>query len=196
MQGPWGGPMSERKLVEPGTPLAYSEEAVPGPGTYDDGTQIRAAVFGTERMDPETMTLSVAPAGKKVASIEKGDIVVGQVSYVKPETLASVKILAVRGKEGRSILQQVEGTLHIGKIDARYIKFVDEEVRTGDYIRAKVIGMKGGPQLATDKPDLGVVRAFGPTGNQLVLDGKRLKDPETGQLYHRKLASDYGSGKV
>jgi exosome complex component CSL4 len=184
------------RIVEPGTPLAYSEEVLPGEGTYDDGTQIRAAVFGKERMDPETMTLSIQPAGKSVAAIEKGDIVVGQVSYIKPETLASVKILAVRGKEGRSLLQSVEGTLHIGKIDARYVKSVEDEYRTGDFIRAKVIGLKGGPQLATDKPDLGVIRAFGPSGNQLVQEGKRLKDLETGQVFHRKLANDYGSGQV
>lgn len=188
--------MAERKTVEPGTPLAYSEEAVPGPGTFDDGSQIRAAVYGTEEMDPKTMTLSVRAAGRSVASIEKGDIIVGQVSYIKPETLASVKVLAVRGKEGRSLLQQVEATLHIGKIDSRYVKSVDDEYRTGDFIRAKVIGTKGGPQLATDKPDLGVIRAFGPSGNQLVRDGNRLKDPETGQVFHRKLASDYGSGQV
>jgi len=188
--------MADQDLVEPGTPLAHSEELLPGPGTYDDGTQIRAAVFGRSRVDPETLMLTVTPAGKAVAQIEKGDIVVGQVTYVKPETLASVKVMAVRGKEGRSLLQQVEATLHIGKIDHRYVKSVDDEVHAGDYIRAKVIGTKGGPQLATDKPDLGVVRAFGPTGNQLVRDGNRLKDPETGQVFHRKVASDYGSGQV
>ena len=117
-------------------------------------------------------------------------------TFIKPETLASVKVLAVRGKEGRSILLQTDATLHIGKIDARYVKSVDDEYRTGDYIRAKVIGTKGGPQLATDRPDLGVIRAFGPSGNQLQLEGNRLKDPETGQVFHRKLASDYGSGAV
>ncbi|MCA1819178.1 MAG: hypothetical protein LC620_03870, partial [Halobacteriales archaeon] len=76
------------------------------------------------------------------------------------------------------------------------IKFVDEEYKTGDYLRAKVIGLKGGPQLATDKPDLGCIKAFGPSGNQLQLEGRKLKDPETGQVFYRKLASDYGSGKV
>lgn len=182
--------------MEPGTPLAFSEELLAGAGTYDDGTQIRAALYGTQRIDPETMTISVQPAGKAVAQIEKGDIVVGVVSYIKPETLASVKIMAVRGKEGRSLLQQVEGTLHISKIDARYIKDVREEYLTGDYIRAKVLSMKGGPQLATDKPDLGCIKAFGPSGAQLVLDGGKLKDPETGRVEHRKLASDYGQGKL
>jgi exosome complex component CSL4 len=188
--------MSERKAVEPGTPLAYSEEMLPGSGTYDDGTQIRAALYGTEAVDPKTMTLSVQPFGKSVAQVERGDVIVGMVSYIKPEALASVKIMAVRGKEGRSIHLTLEGTLHVSKIDARYIKFVDEEYKTGDYLRAKVIGMKGGPQLATDKMDLGVIKAFGPTGNQLVREGNKLKDPETGLVYYRKTASDYGSGTV
>jgi exosome complex RNA-binding protein Csl4 len=180
---------------EPGTPLAYSEELLPGPGTFDDGTQIRAAVYGTERIDPETMGITVQPAGRSVASIERGDIVVGQVTYIKPEALASVKILAVRGKEGRSLLQTIEGTLHASKIDARYVKYVDDEVRGGDLIRAKVISLKGGPQLATDRPDLGVVKAWN-EGVALVRDGNKLKDPETGQVFHRKIASDYGSGTV
>lgn len=183
-------------LVEPGTPLAYSEELLAGSGTYDDGTQIRAAVYGTQHVDPETMTLEVKPAGKSVAQVEKGDIVVGLITYIKPETLASIKILAVRGKEGRSLLQNVDATLHISKIDARYIKDVREEYVCGDYIRAKVIGLKGGPQLATDKPELGCVKAFGPSGAQLVLNGRQLKDPETNQAQQRKLASDYGSGQV
>ncbi|MHB1260665.1 MAG: exosome complex RNA-binding protein Csl4 [Thermoplasmatota archaeon] len=183
-------------LLEPGTPLAFSEELLPGPGTYDDGTQIRAAVFGTQHIDPETMAVSVLPAGKGVASIERGDIILGQVTYIKPEALASVKILAVRGKEGRSLLQSLEGTLHASKIDARFVKYVDDEYRGGDLVRAKVIQIKGGPQLATDKPDLGCVKAWSRDGVVLVRDGNKLKDPETGEIHHRKLASDYGSGTV
>lgn len=182
--------------VEPGTPLAYSEELLPGANTYDDGTQIRAAVFGSPQVDPATMAISVQPAGKAAAGIERGDIIVGQITYIKPEALASVKILAVRGKEGRSMLQTLEGTLHASKIDARFVKYVDDEYRGGDLIRAKVIQMKGGPQLATDKPDLGVIKAWSADGVPLVRDGNKLKDPETGQVFHRKIASDYGSGTV
>jgi exosome complex component CSL4 len=185
-----------KAILEPGTPLAYSEELLPGPGTYDDGVQIRAAIYGVQHVDPKTMAVSVRPAGRPVGGIERGDIVVGQVTYIKPEALASVKIVSVRGKEGRSLLQPIEGTLHVSKIDNRYIKFVDEEYRGGDLIRAKVISLKGGPQLATDKPDLGCVKAWSSEGVPLVRDGNRLKDPETGQVYHRKLASDYGSGQV
>ncbi|MEK6976018.1 MAG: exosome complex RNA-binding protein Csl4 [Candidatus Thermoplasmatota archaeon] len=187
---------NDKALLEPGTPLAYSEELLPGSGTYDDGTQIRAAVYGTQHIDPETMAVSVVPAGRAVASIERGDVLIGQVTYIKPEALASVKVISVRGKEGRSLLTPLEATLHASKIDTRYVKFVDEEYKTGDLIRAKVISLKGGPQLATDKPDLGVVKAWSSDGVPLVRDGNKLKDPESGQVHHRKLASDYGSGTV
>ncbi len=185
------------KNVEPGTPLAYSEELLPGEGTYDDGEQIRAAAYGTEHVDPESMTISVTPAGKRVAMVEKGDIIVGRISYTKPE-LASVTILEIRGKEGRSVLQQVEGTLHVSKIDNRYIKDLEREYSVGDIIRAKVIGLKGGPQLVTDKPDLGVIRAFSPDDLRRPLDkqGNKLVDPVTGRGYTRKLAEDYASGTV
>lgn len=190
--------MSENKqIVEPGTALAYSEELLPGEGTYDDGEQIRAALFGTEEVDPETMTIRVRPAGRAVAVVEKGDIVVGQITFIKPE-LASVKLLEVRGKEGRSMLHQVEGTLHVSKVADRYIKDLGDEFSLGDVIRAKVIGLRGGPQLVTDKPDFGVIRAFSKhdPGRALERKGDKLVDPETGHTETRKLAEDYGSGQV
>jgi len=180
------------KIVEPGTPLAYSEELLPGAGTYDDGEQIRAAVYGTQNVDPATMEVRVTSAGHTVATIEKGDIVLGLVTYVKPE-LASVKILSVRGKRG-SVLQNVDGTLHVSKLDNRYVSDLGKEIKNGDILRAKVIGMRGGPQLVTDRPELGVIQATSADGNPLVLAGDRLKDLETGRTETRKLASDYGSG--
>ena len=185
------------KNVEPGTPLAYSEELLPGEGTYDDGEQIRGAMYGEEHVDTDTMTVSVRSAGQRVADVEKGDIVIGRVSFTKPE-LASVKILEIRGKEGRSTLHTVEGTLHVSKVDNRYIKDMETEIRVGDVIRAKVIGLKGGPQLAIDNDDLGVVRAFSPDDLRrgLELKGNKLEDPVTGRVFSRKLAKDYGSGQV
>ncbi len=185
-----------KNIVGPGHPLAYSEEFLPGAGTYDDGEHIRAAVYGVEKVDTENMAMSVEPLGRSVVTIEKNDVVIGRISYVK-ESLASVQILAVRGKEG-SLLQQVEGTLHVSKIDNRYIKDVAEEFSVGDIIRAKIIGLKGGPQLVTDKPEFGVIKAFSrndPT-LQLVAKGNTLEDPEDGHREKRKMANDYGSGAI
>lgn len=189
--------MSKNEHVEPGDALAYSEELLPGEGTYDDGEQVRAAVFGVAEVDTENMAMTVK-GPKRVADVEKGDIIIGRVSYTKPE-LASVSILEIRGKEGRSTLHTVEATLHVSKIDNRYIKDLEGEYRVGDIIRAKVIGLKGGPQLVTDKPDLGCIRAFSPEDMRRPLELKqqnRVRDPETGKIYARKTAEDYGSGRV
>lgn len=38
-------------------------------------------------------------------------------------------------------------------------------------MRAKIIGLKGGPQLATDKPYLGYVKAWSDDGVALVPEG-------------------------
>ena len=182
--------------TEPGAELATSEELLPGHGTYDDGQHIRAAAFGTKIIDSETMSIHVAtPRGVPV--IEKGDIVVGQVTFVKPE-LASVQILAVRGKEGRSMHHVVEATLRVANVADRYVREMGDEIKVGDVLRAKVIGTRGGPQLAIDKPDLGVIKAFSkddPT-RALVRKGNRLVDPEDGHQETRKFADDYGSGRV
>lgn len=193
-----GRDVSEKPtLVEPGTALAYSEELLPGEGTYDDGEQIRAAMYGYQHVDPESLTVTIQPAGKKVATIEKGDIVTGEIRFLK-EDLASVTILEVRGKEGRSLLQQVEGTLRVRNVDDRYVRSMEDEFQVGDIIRAKVIATKGGPQLVTDKPDLGVIHAASSEdpSRALVRKGNRLVDPETGKQETRKFADDYGSGRT
>ena len=189
-------PMSNDRIVEPGTVLATSEELLPGAGTYDDGEHIRAALYGTEGIDPETMSVFVKSATRDVVQIEKGDIVVGEITYLKDD-LGSVRIDAVRGKEG-TLLQQTEATLRVRNVAERFVRQMQDELACGDIIRAKVISTKGGPQLAIDKPDLGVIRAHSkvdPT-RALVKQGNRLIDPESGHQETRKFADDYGSGRV
>ncbi|MGB0652755.1 MAG: exosome complex RNA-binding protein Csl4 [Thermoplasmatota archaeon] len=183
------------KLIEPGTPLATSEELLPGPNTYDDGTDVRAAVYGTESIDTKEMAIGIKPTGRGVAKIDRGDIVVGEVTVVRPQ-LASVNVVAVRGKEGRSIHQAVEATLFVSGIDRRYIKEVSEEFQAGDLIRAKVLKLKGGPNLVTDSPDFGIVSARCGCGVRMEKDGKRLKCPECNRSRTGKIANDYGSGHI
>lgn len=185
------------RMLSPGDPVAYSEEYLPGPGIYDDGEQLRAAVFGKAEVDPKTMQVRVEPAGKAggVPRIEKGDILIGEITFIKPE-LASVKVVAVRGKEHRPPFQDIDATLHVSKADQRYVDDLQKLYSTGDLIRARVIGMRGGPQLTTDKPDLGVVRARSREGRIMERKGGALQDPESGRTEGRKTAEDYGSGQV
>ncbi|MGB1698084.1 MAG: exosome complex RNA-binding protein Csl4 [Thermoplasmatota archaeon] len=184
-----------KTLVEPGTPLAYSEELLPGTGTYDDGEQIRAAVYGQERVDPETMTIHVD--GAEVPAVEKGDIILGEITFLKDD-LASVKILQVKGKGDRNFQAASDGTLRVRSVDKRFVRAMQDEFKCGDLIRAEVTGLKGGPQLATDKPHLGVIRAVSRRNSSrlLELQGRKLIDPETGHQETRKIADDYGSGQL
>lgn len=184
-----------KEIVEPGTPLAYSEELLPGSGTYDDGEQIRAAIYGEQKVDSETMTIHVE--GTTVPSVEKDDIILGEITFLKDD-LASVKILEVRGKTGRSFQVASDGTLRIRSVDNRFVRAMQDEFKCGDIIRAKVTGLKGGPQLATDKPDLGVVRAVSRRNSNRMLElrGNKLIDPETGHQETRKFANDYGQGNL
>lgn len=177
--------------------LAASEEMLPGPGAYDDGTDIRAAAYGEEVVDTSDFSIGVKPIVRGIASIEAGDIVLGEISVVRPQ-MAGVTIIDVRGKSGRSILQAVEGTLHVSGIDRRYIRDVGDELRAGDVIRAKVLKIRGGPQLVTDRPEYGILRATCPNDG-LVLEKvsvSKLQCGECGKVIVGKVATDYGSGKV
>ncbi len=189
--------MSENKIREPGDVLAASEEMLPGPGAYDDGTDVRAAAYGEEVVDTQNFAVGIKPIVRGVTTIEAGDIVLGEISVVRPQ-MAGVTIIDVRGKSGRSILQAVEGTLHVSGIDRRYIKDVGDEYRAGDVIRAKVIKIRGGPQLVTDRPEYGILRATCPNDG-LVLEkvsASKLKCTECDKVVIGKVASDYGSGRV
>ncbi len=187
--------MAENEILEPGSPIAASEEALAGDGTYDDGQDIRSARYGRLVIDRDLN--ATVQSINEPAKIQRGDIVIGRLSYVREE-FASVTIMAVRGKEDRRFHHPVEATLHVSKTDEGYVRTIDEKFRVGDIIRAKVINLKGGPQLATDKSDLGVVKAINPeNGVELkATQDWNLRCPETGRIFDRKIANDYGSGKI
>ncbi len=184
-------------MREPGDVLAASEEMLPGPGTYDDGTDIRAAMYGSEVIDTKDFAIGIKPIGRGIAAIEAGDIVLGEVSVIRPQ-MAGVAIIDVRGKSGRSLLQAVEGTLHVSGIDKRYIRDVADELRAGDIIRAKVLKIRGGPQLVTDRPEYGILRSTCPNDGLVLakVGPGKLKCTACDRVVLGKVANDYGSGQV
>ncbi len=180
------------EIQQPGDILATSEELLPGDGTYDDGTHVRAARFGTLQVTPDME--ATIKGERSPPQVTKGDIIIGRVSHLRDE-FGSVEIIAVRGKEG-SMHHKVEATLHVSKASRDYLRTLSEVLAPGDIIRAKVLGLKGGPQLAIDHEDMGVVHA---EVDGVVLQRRKdghLRHPDTGQVYRRKTAKDYGSGHI
>lgn len=180
------------RQVFPGDVLATSEELLPGDGTHDDGTNVIATRIGVFHVDPNEMRAVVEPATSVPGSLRMGDYVLGEITMIKP-AMAGVEVLAIEGN-GRVIVGDTNGTLHVSKIARKYVRDVGAEYRLGDVVRAKVLSVKPSVQLATDDERCGCIKAlclrcrFGL--NQV---GKALECPNCGRRESRNVAPDYGS---
>ncbi len=146
-----------KKLVIPGELVAVSEEYMAGDGTYDHDGKIYSAFLGELILDAQHKVARVK-ALNPLVELKIGDIVHGVVRDMK-ETMAMVTVEVSEGKD-RMISGDTDGSLHISKISSGYTADIRDELRKGDIVRAEVIQIKPSLQLATDRKDLGVVRAL------------------------------------
>jgi exosome complex component CSL4 len=177
--------------VFPGDVLATSEEAVPGPGAYDDGSNIVATRIGKFFLDPNEMRAVVEPLTSVPTEMRLGDFIVGEVTMVKP-SMCAVEVLAVENKT-RVVVGDTNGTLHVSKIARRYVKDVGNEYRLGDVVRAQIISVKPSIQVSTEDPRCGAIKALC-TRCRFGLNkvDKALECPNCGRREMRNLAPDYG----
>lgn len=196
--------------VEPGSAvmigdaLATSEELLPGPGTYDDGADIRAARVGTFEIDSEEFAATVRPATSTPVVLQPGDFVIGEV-YIVKESMTGIRVVCRADAPGVNISGEVEGTLHVAKMADRYVASMEDEFKKGDVVRAEVIQAKPSVQLTTKGPGLGVIQAHSVrTREQLKRVPKMLipmsmdaDDPEAQRVAeYRYIAEDYGRGTM
>ena len=177
--------------VLPGDPLAFAEEFLPGPGTFDDGTFLRAARLGTFEVDAKDMRAAVTPLTSVPSTVKVGDFVYGQITMLKP-SMAGVEVLHVEGDE-RGVAGDTNGTLHVSKISNRYVQDVSREYRLGDIIRAGVVEVKPSIQLSTDHERCGAILCLCLRDRfPLKKAGKGLECPVCLKKDQRNLAPDYG----
>ncbi|UCD92693.1 MAG: exosome complex RNA-binding protein Csl4 [Methanobacteriota archaeon] len=146
-----------KKLVVPGEFVAVCEEYMPGKGTYDQDGKIFSAYVGELELDHEKKEARVKALNPPV-QLKVGDDVYGVVRDMR-ETMVVVDVSGMEGKD-RTITGETEGSLHISKISDRYTEDIRKEYRKGDIIRAVVIRTDPSLQLATDRRNLGVIRAL------------------------------------
>jgi len=188
--------MAQKSVVFPGDIVAASEELVPGPGTTDDGSNIVATRLGRLRIDTDRMEAVVEPVTSVPVELREGDIVLGVIDMVKP-VMCSVDVQVRIGDEHRQITGSTVGTIHVSKIDRRYVQDASREFRVGDIVRARVIDVDPSVQLATDEPEMGAIKCLCTLcRHDLERKGKALECPNCGKVDSRKIARDYGSGKV
>jgi len=180
-----------KKLVIPGELVAVSEEYLAGDGTYDHDGKIYSAFVGELELDAQHKVARVKPLNPLV-ELKTGDIVHGFVRDVK-EIMAMVTVEASEGKD-RSISGETEGSLHISKISSGYTADIMNELRKGDIVRAVVIQIKPSLQLATDRKDLGVLRALCTRCRlPLIMKDGRLFCSNCEREESRKIAIDYSN---
>jgi len=177
-------------LVLPGERLGVIEEFVPDSGTFVKDGVIYAKLVGRSMMDPATRRVSVRPLGRAVVVPKVGDMIVGQVSMVQPES-ASVRVFQVDQKRLSGVFA---GVLHVSDVHLRYVDSMFEVCKAGDIIKARIISEKNQVyHLSTKDKDLGVAYAFCSNCGGL-LEAKRqgMHCPKCGRIERRKTVLDYG----
>ncbi len=192
-----GDIMKDGEFVMPGTFLGVAEEFLPGRGAYEEEGKIYASTIGTVKYDMKRRKAEVNPAVRQPPTPAVGDIVICQVVLMK-EKMALVEILALQGYEDREVTGSTKARIYISQSARRYVKDLSNQFHVNDTVRARVRKAEREPfELSTADNNLGVIRSLC-SKCRSVLKRKRdvLECPECGNIEMRKLASDYGEGRM
>jgi exosome complex component CSL4 len=182
--------MTGNELVFPGDEVAVEEEYYASDGTFAENGVIYASQVGIlELDDKDCVARVVTPNPPNV--LREGDIVYAIVADIR-NTMATADVVAKDGVD-RGLGCETYATIHVSKISPGYTDDVSKELRKGDYIRAKVTGVKPSLQLTTKDDHLGVIRSLcWRCKSELVKKGNGLYCNECKYSVTRKLADDYG----
>lgn len=178
------------RIVLPGEKLCVVEEFYPGEGTYEDKGEIKASRLGMVLYDYVTRRVRVlSTPDKNVLTPKTGYIVYGQV-YSIHEDIAYVKISEIENHKKLSGV--FTGVLHVSQVSQKYVKTVEEAVKLGDIIRAKVLTPWSPYQLTTKHEALGVVLGLcSNCGSILWYRRGRLICKNCGNVESRKVSTKY-----
>ena len=182
--------MTESKFVFPGEEVASEEEYLAAEGTFAENGIVYASQVGELVLDDaECVAKVISPNPPNILAV--GDIVYGIVGDIR-STMATADVFVKDGVE-RRLGGDTYATIHVSKISQGYTDDVAKELRKGDYIRAKVTGVKPSLQLTTKDDHLGVIRSLcWRCKSELVKKGNGLYCNECKYSVTRKLADDYG----
>ncbi len=188
--------MQSGDFVLPGTEIGFTEEFIPGWGTYEENGKIYSALTGTVKFDMKNRRVIVEPRTNRIPEPRVGDIVIGRVVDVKQQ-FAIVKLIRLINNP-RELPGVIYGSIHISKAKPGFVQDLTREFTPGDVVRAKVINTKRQPiALSTVDRNLGVIKAYCSKCNiALVAENFKLRCPNCSAVEHRKIANDYGKGNV
>lgn len=146
------------KIVLPGEKLCIVEEFMPGSGVYERNGTIYSRCIGRVLYDYCSRKVSVIPSPYKTPTIPKpGRIIWGQV-YSVSDDIAIIRIFRIEG--AKALSGTFTGIIHVSQLSENYVRVVEEAIKLGDYIRAKVLTSWSPYQLTTKNVTLGVILAY------------------------------------
>jgi exosome complex component CSL4 len=189
------GLVDEKRIILPGEEIGTSEEFMAGEGTYEEEGRIYAECTGVLEIDSSEMVARVKSLPSTPIILKAGDLVIGYVNEIKGN-IAVIDVIRLSGSE-RAISSDTSGSIHISKVSEDYISSIGWAFRVGDIIRAKVIQTEPSLQLSTIGAELGVLKSLCiACRTPLVRKDQDLYCPNCERLWQKKIASDYGEGKL
>jgi exosome complex component CSL4 len=184
------------EFVIPGKEVGYSEEYIPGEGTYEEGGKIYASATGTLMVDAKERKVSVKAKTSVPAVPKKGDVVIGVVADIKPQ-VAIVDLIKIRGVD-RQLSGSISGSIHISRTRDAYVSDLSREFSAGDIVAARVVDVDRTPiSLSTVGKELGIVKGYcNHCSIPLTKINNKLKCTNCNRVVHKKISSEYGEGKV
>lgn len=173
-------------FVIPGEAVCVEEEALPGEFISSDGKgYLRSQVVGIAVLNKLRKTVTVKPLVRRELTLKQGVVVEGWV-YSVHEDVAVVRIYMANNTRVNAI-----GLLHISQISNEYITDIQDYVRPGDTIKARVLNSTPPYLLTIKEPQLGVIHAYcGSCGEELYLTSTGvLVCKNCGRVERRKVAS-------
>ena len=184
--------MNKDDLVFPGSVLGTGEEFAAGAHAFESEGTVYSDSIGTKVLDSAKYEASVQKHGRNVRIIERGCTVTAIVSYTKTNAvLVEIKAAEMNG-EKRTVHDR-NGSINVRNISNSYVKSTEDCYRAGDVLVARVIDVTTyGIELETKAPEFGVVKAYSIRSRKpLHLIEGALRDPGTGEMEERKIASGY-----
>jgi exosome complex component CSL4 len=178
-----------KKLLKPGDYMCGAEEKAPGQGTSEMNGEICATVFGEEVEGGRDAEVHSA---KSVCPVRIGDEVLGVITNVM-DSKALADVFVIQKSKSERFGKAETAALKVADISDRYVKFVSDEFRIGDIIKARVVDTQNGTDLSTKgNPAYGVIKAFCTRcRHAMVLKGSKVICKSCGRSETRKLSKDY-----
>jgi exosome complex component CSL4 len=180
-------------MKTPGEFLGTEEEYAPGFGSYQEGSDIRSALYGELGTDRERRLNINTPSSVPVG-IKPGMVVYGRVDEIF-EPVALIRASPIETGKERQVIDQFYCVLHVSRVKMGYARSIRDEVWIGDIIKAVVDEISNHESLlSTKRGGMGVIKAFCiHCRAPLRLDGQVLVCDHCESEERRKLGSPYGS---